>query len=77
MGDPNSNDAGFVTQFDIPWDYFSKFKVETVGLEHHQELWVPAEQLDEFNAMIVDGIKVTRAFIGKQFVVPDEMKQII
>lgn len=33
----------------------------------HQELWVPAEQLDAFNAHIVGAIRVIEAFPGPKF----------
>ncbi|HEY9046479.1 MAG TPA: hypothetical protein VIN08_11315, partial [Ohtaekwangia sp.] len=42
MGDAESDGAGFVTSFEIPEVYFQKFEIQTVGLAHHQELWVPA-----------------------------------
>ena len=33
-------------------------EVQTVGASWHQELWVPAEELEEFNANIVGRIEV-------------------
>jgi hypothetical protein len=77
MGDPDSSGVGFVTQFDISEEYFRKFIVQTVGLAHHQELWVPGEELDEFNEHIVDGIKVTSAFVGRQIVLPEKIRAIV
>lgn len=77
MGDADGDGAGFVTEFEVPDDYFRIFEVQTVGLAHHQELWVPAEQLDEFNGNIVEGIRVTKAFLGKRFVMPDKIKELI
>jgi hypothetical protein len=77
MRDADSDGVGFVTAFEIPEDYFRQFQVQTVGLDHHQELWVPAEQLDEFNDMIVNGIRVEKAFIGSKFTVTDKLKQVI
>lgn len=77
MCDPDSDGAGFVTSFEIPESYFRKFPIQTVGLDHHQELWVPAEALGEFNSMIVSGIIVERAFIGKRFIVPQAIKKVI
>lgn len=73
MGDVESDGVGFVTAFEIPNEYFRKFQVQTVGLDHHQELWVPAEQLDEFNDMIVDGIRIEKAYIGKKFNLTDKI----
>lgn len=77
MRDADGDGVGFVTEFEIPDDYFRTFEVQTVGLAHHQELWVPAEQLDDFNGNIVEGIRVTKAFLGKRFVVPDKIKQLL
>ncbi|HZY79111.1 MAG TPA: hypothetical protein VFE50_06275 [Cyclobacteriaceae bacterium] len=77
MGDTDGDGAGFVTQFEIPEGYIEEFAIQTVGLAHHQELWVPAERLDEFNRNIVEGIRVTKAFLGNRFVVPDKIKQLL
>jgi len=77
MRDPEGDDAGFVTAFEIPDVYFKTFEVQTVGLSHHQELWVPAEQLDEFNSQIVSGIRVERVFVGRKFVMSDAIRQVL
>lgn len=53
---------GFVTEFQLSNKYLSKFRVEKVGLDHHTELWVPAEELEEFNNEIIDKIKVIEAY---------------
>src|ERR1700744_5046968 len=44
--------AGFVTRFAVKDSYLSKFAVQKVGSEIHQEYWIPAEELSEFNANI-------------------------
>src|SRR5687768_9145052 len=77
MGDVESDGVGFVTAFEIPDEYFRKFQVQTVGLDHHQELWVPAEQLDEFNNMIVGGIRIAKAFLGKKFTLTEKIAEIL
>lgn len=77
MVDEDSDGVGFVTAFEIPEEYFKLFQVQTVGLVHHQELWVPATQLDEFNDAIVNGIRVEKAFIGKKFAISDKIKSIL
>jgi hypothetical protein len=77
MGDPESDGVGFVTEFEIPEDYFRKFPIQTVGLDHHQELWVPAEELEEFNDKIVNGIRVCKSFIGSKFNVPGKIKSAL
>lgn len=53
---------GFVTEFELSNQYLSKFKVEKVGLDHHTELWVPAEELEEFNGEIINQIFVVEAY---------------
>jgi hypothetical protein len=67
--DWNTNDeangnVGYVTSFEIPMGYFNSFKIENVGAVNHNEMWVPAEQLEEFNSKIISGIKVIKAFYG-------------
>ncbi len=59
--------AGFVTQFEVEQAYFEKFEVHTVGNCTHQELWIPAEELEEFNQHIVGMIKVVAAYYGESF----------
>src|ERR1700757_4074453 len=44
--------AGYVTRFRVRTSYISKFEVRTVGSTIHQEYWIPAEDLDDFNANI-------------------------
>ncbi|HEX8234596.1 MAG TPA: hypothetical protein VF600_01450 [Abditibacteriaceae bacterium] len=60
--------AGFVTKFEVDDEYARCFDVQVVGDRTHQELWVPAEDLEEFNRHIVGSITVEEAFYGKQFV---------
>lgn len=59
--------AGFVTKFSVANDYASKFERRVVGAKEHEELWVPAEELAEFNAHIEGRIEVTRAFFGNDY----------
>jgi len=54
--------VGFVTKFAVKTDYLKKFNIENVGGQIHNELWVPSEKLDEFNANIVGQIEVTKEF---------------
>lgn len=59
--------AGFVTEFDVNDDYISTFEVQTVGSSIHKELWVAAEELDEFNSYIIGDIKVIEAYYGENY----------
>jgi hypothetical protein len=54
--------SGFVTKFAIKTDYISKYETHNVGGDIHNELWVAAEDLDEFNKNIVGNIVVTKRF---------------
>lgn len=68
--DPNSGYAGFVTQFDIGDAYISQFEIKIVGSSHvHQELWIPAEDLAEFNQHILGKIEVVAAYYGEGFAI--------
>lgn len=62
--DAFSGFAGHVTAFDLPVDYLSQFPVQNVGGEIHEELWVPAEQLEDFNDHIIGNIRLIRSFYG-------------
>ncbi|HLY73522.1 MAG TPA: hypothetical protein VKU80_05340 [Planctomycetota bacterium] len=59
--------AGFVTRFEVEQSYVSRFQEQTVGARRHRELWVPAEELAEFNRHITDRIRVVAAFFGDEF----------
>mgnify|MGYP006165151807 CR=1 FL=1 len=54
--------SGYVTKFDVDSEYLQKFEVQNVGGHMHNELWVPAEELEEFNSKIVGVIEVTQSF---------------
>lgn len=58
LQDPNSQYTGYVTTFEIDDVYISQFSVQTVGASYHQEFWIPAEKLTEFNHHIVGKIKI-------------------
>ncbi|MFI0915397.1 hypothetical protein [Streptomyces abikoensis] len=54
--------AGFVTRFEVESDFLSRYPVQQAGGQTILELWVPAEELDEFNAHIVGEIEVVHEF---------------
>jgi hypothetical protein len=54
--------SGYVTKFHVEKNYVSKFVIHNVGGEIHNELWVPAEELEEFNNIIIGLIEVTKEF---------------
>jgi hypothetical protein len=65
--DEFSNYLGFVSEFNISEEEYLKYKVENVGGKIHNELWVPAENLETFNKAIVGEIKIVNVFIGELF----------
>ena len=70
--DWNTNDefsgyCGLVTVFNLPEDYLKQFPVQNVGGKIYEELWVPAEELDNFNREIQGKIEVIDAFFGERF----------
>lgn len=56
--DPQSGYQGFVTKFEVEDGFLDRYEVHTVGRSYHQEYWVPAEELEEFNRHIVGRIEV-------------------
>jgi hypothetical protein len=54
--------AGFVTRFQVDAEFARRYPPRTVGASIHRELWVPAEELAEFNRHIVGRIEVIAEF---------------
>jgi len=54
--------AGYVTRFTVRSEFLKCHPVQKVGTAIHQELWVPAEDLAEFNRNIVGKIEVIAEF---------------
>jgi hypothetical protein len=63
----NDPPCGFITRFVIEDEFSKQFKVETVGARENQELWVQAEDLEEFNANIIGKITIEAAYYGEKF----------
>jgi hypothetical protein len=66
--------AGFVTLFQVDDAYLLKFEPHIVGTAIHQEYWVPAEQLPDFNRAIRGPVEVQSGYFGQSFggFVPDQ-----
>ncbi len=58
--------SGFVTRFAVRSEVARRYPVRRVGAGHAEELWVPAEELAEFNRNIVGRIEVIAEFRGEQ-----------
>jgi hypothetical protein len=57
--------AGYVLAFDLPEQYVQQYPVQNVGGDIHNELWVPADKLDEFNNNIAGLIRLECSFLEK------------
>ena len=54
--------AGYVTRFGVEEKFLLRYPVRRVGGSRHTELWVPAEELEEFNRHIVGKIEIIAEF---------------
>ena len=54
--------SGYVTKFHVDAKYAKRYPVQVVGGRIHQELWVPANELSEFNAHLVGLIEIIAEF---------------
>lgn len=70
--DEFSGYMGAVTRFEIPEAIFAKYEVQNVGGHLHDELWVPAEELNNINNNIREKIEVVNIFFGNEFTMPQE-----
>lgn len=54
--------SGYVTEFAVDSEFLKRYEIQQVGGQVHTELWVPADELDEFNRNIIGTIKVIQTF---------------
>lgn len=54
--------SGYVTRFRVHNNFLSRYEVHQVGSIIHQEYWIPAEDLEEFNHQIAGKIEVIAEF---------------
>ena len=62
--DAASGYAGFVTRFAVDSAFLARYPVQIAGARRHQELWVPAAEIEAFNQHIVGPIEVIAEFRG-------------
>ena len=65
--DEVSGFIGIVTEFDVDAAYAAQFDRQIVGGKEHEELWIPAEELEAFNENIVGEIRVVDVFYGEHY----------
>lgn len=63
-GDWNTRDGGtgYVLRFQIDGEFLSRYAIQTVGANVHQEYWIPADQLAEFNSHLIGQIEIVSSF---------------
>ena len=54
--------SGHVTRFRVRRSFIELYDVQEAGGRSHLEYWIPAEELDAFNAAIVGLIEVVHSF---------------
>jgi hypothetical protein len=64
--DEFSGYVGYVLSFELPEEFVTRYPVQNVGGELHNELWVPAAELDAFNEQIAGEIKLVATFWGEK-----------
>ena len=62
--DWNTKDGGtgYVLRFQVDADFLARYTVQTVGTRIHQEYWIPAEDLEEFNGNLIGSIEIVSSF---------------
>jgi hypothetical protein len=60
----NRPPVGYVTRFKVVAQYLARHEIHTVGGSIHEEYWIPAEELEEFNRNIVGLIEVIAEYRG-------------
>jgi hypothetical protein len=54
--------GGFVTRFAVRRDFINQYDPQEAGGRDHQEYWIPAEHLSDFNSAIIGQIEVIAEF---------------
>jgi hypothetical protein len=60
----NENKIGYVTKFEVRKEFLDNYEVQIVGSATHEEYWIPAEDLEEFNRNIIGKVEVIAEFRG-------------
>jgi hypothetical protein len=56
--------SGYVTRFEVDAEFLARYRSHRVGDATHQEYWIPALELEAFNAHIVGPIDVIDEYHG-------------
>ncbi|SHL78409.1 ADP-ribosylation/crystallin J1 [Flavobacterium chilense] len=58
--DEFSSFIGIVTAFEVKTSFLEKYEIQNVGDRNHNELWIPSEDLNDFNSNIIGEIEVIK-----------------
>lgn len=58
----NEDRIGYVTKFAVRKAFLDDYEIQIVGGATHEEYWIPAEELSEFNRNIIGQIEVIAKF---------------
>jgi hypothetical protein len=61
--DEASDYVGYVLRFAMATDYLAQYQVQKVGSAQALEYWIPAEDLERFNANILGPIELIATFL--------------
>jgi hypothetical protein len=64
--DAASGYVGYVTRFRVRSDFLARYPLRTAGARMHQEYWIPAEEMDDFNRSLAGKIEVVAEFRGRE-----------
>ena len=65
---------GFVTQFEVNASFLGRYDRKVVGGREHEEYWIPAEDLTEFNRNIVGHIEIIARFTESDRIAEEKRK---
>lgn len=67
--DIDSGFAGYVTEFIIDDSFLEekRYEIHCVGTKDDLEIWVPSNELDQFNQNIIGKIKIVESFYGSNY----------
>jgi hypothetical protein len=54
--------TGYVTRFQVKQGFLARYQVQEAGGRAHLEYWIPAGDLNDFNAAIVGPIEIVSSF---------------
>jgi hypothetical protein len=72
--DEFSGFIGIVTAFEVQTSFLEKYEIQNVGDKTHNELWIPSEDLADFNANIVNEIEIVNVYFTDRSITSDTIE---